>query len=188
MALRHIIVEGPDGSGKTGLVAKLSHSFGYPIHERASHSRTGPVPSVDVWAHTDVATMADQPPSVYDRHPIISEPIYAALVRKEMPHGEFINPDWRKAMRARAAEHALLILCMPGLNTVTKNVLANEGDQMPGVLANIAAIYTAYQMAWDLWPGYGVHWNYTQNHTGAGYDALVASIVKLMAMSAVEPS
>jgi hypothetical protein len=187
MALRHIVVEGPDGSGKTNMVNRLHETFGFPIHTRASRSTTGPLERVDLWAAHDVDTMADQPPSVYDRHPVISEPIYASLARNEMPHGSFIDPVWRKTMRANMAPHALLIICMPPLTVVEKNVMETSDNQMPGVLRNITAIYHAYRQAWDLWPGYARWWNYTTNHTGAGYERLAVDIIKMMAISAVGP-
>lgn len=160
--LKHIIVEGCDGSGKTTLVTKLSHALGWPVHERASTSLGGPVTDVDLWALNDVNTMDKQPNSIYDRHPIISEVIYAPLVRKVKPAGMFDDPSFGHNLRTIAATHALLVVCFPQYSFVRRNVFEDgpgiEG-QMAGVQDNLRELYNAYKYVGSMWPTQVMWWN-----------------------------
>ena len=176
--LRHIIVEGCDGSGKTTLVTKLTKSFAFPIHERASSSLDGPRPDADVWALEDVNTMAKQPQSIYDRHPCISEPIYAPIVRRVRPIGLFAEPGFADSLRAMASEHALLVLCYPPFSFVRRNVF-DEGPgvngQMVGVQDNLRTLYRAYRDVGMVWPGHIIWWNGWQS-TSYDYNKLCEQI------------
>lgn len=164
---RHIIVEGPDGGGKTGMVARIN-SLGYTTHERASSSTGGPIPDLTAWFTNDIAQIEGQDgrspetygPWVYDRHPLISEPIYAPTARHVMPQGKFGFAAWVKAQRQRLYPHMLVVWCMPDLDTVVRNVQNNSTDQMPGVVENIRQIHHEYMNVARAWTGPSLWWNY----------------------------
>lgn len=144
--LRHIVVEGPDGAGKTTLIDKIVKGFGYVQHPRASRSVEGPVADLDQWVVNDLNGLGKFPPSIFDRHPLISEPIYGPICRGKVP-GNFNQTWWVNTMRARLACHALVILCLPPFDIVKDQ--ATKAAQMPGVLDNLPRIYDAYQrMTW----------------------------------------
>lgn len=162
---RHIIVEGMDGSGKDTLIDKLMlHPAmrDHTRHTRASTSLGGPVQNLAQWTIDDVAAMPTNSPKVYNRHPLISEPIYA-------PHRR-VNPGLRGAWRDRtwvhlnrliAAEHCLVILCHPAFSTVHANLMRSPHGHMPGVVEHASKLYDSYTQL--VWPGRVIHYNYRRD-------------------------
>jgi hypothetical protein len=80
--------------------------------------------------------------NVYDRHPLISEPIYAPIVRKTTPQEPFDNPSWVRSQSIHMAKQALVVVCLPPLWVVRTNT--SQSVQMPGVVDNIQQLWTAY--------------------------------------------
>lgn len=156
---RHIIVEGPDGSGKDTLIRNLKSFF--PLHvlnQRASTSEGGPVENLEAWVMADLASMPTKPASIYNRHPLVSEYVYSDL-RKinrglRLPTGKWI-PDARRM----AANNALLVICLPPFETVERQ--AWQGTHMPGVIENLPTIYSRY--AAFAWPGVTIRYNRLRN-------------------------
>ena len=168
MNLRHIIIEGPDGSGKTTLLRELlgwkqakNESPWFVAHERASTSRGGPVANLDTWVEKDLVDIDTQPPSIYDRHPIVSELIYGTIIRGGVP-GKFNSGIWTSQVRSTLAQHCLVIWCIPPWDKVRNNILNPELDQMPGVVENARRIYDEYDRASRVWPGTCIRHDYTK--------------------------
>jgi hypothetical protein len=163
--LRHIIVEGPDGSGKDTLISSLLELFtDHTLHERASTSLGGPVPNLAAWVTRDVATMDTQPPSIYNRHPLVSELIYWRYrsLRPGYRSVEWTQRPWRESMRRAASQYALIVFCRPPLCTVVDTVNQQGPDaHMPGVYHNIRAIYSDYDRY--QWPGISMDYDYTKD-------------------------
>lgn len=155
-----IIVEGPDGSGKSNLVRRINEEFGLPIHERASTSVGGPVEDLMGWAYRDVTTMPEQPLSVYDRHPLISEYIYAPLVR--ILRHEFVTPSAHTLIRLMARQ-TFVVWCVPPYTYVSGNVSDDLDNQMQGVHENLGAIYELYNAMRMFWSGQSMVWDYTKS-------------------------
>lgn len=135
-----IIVEGPDGGGKTTLLRNLMQQFpSIPLHERASRSGSegGPVDHLYDWAHTDVMSWNAQPLSFYDRHPLISEYIYGPVIRQSID-AKFLDTNLRRLLMRRA----LVIVCLPPLDAVRRSVSAER--DMPGVRTHIDTIWELY--------------------------------------------
>lgn len=160
-----ILLEGPDGSGKTSLMSTLLDRFpGIEEHERASTSKGGPVDNIFDWAWNDLITWDQQPLSFYDRHPLFSEPIYGPTVRNSLDsrfedyHGE--------DMALKTINESLIILCLPDIDTVRNNVYSNLDDQMSGVVLHINSIYEQYRKLKDaLYRRRNVFW-YDYNRPG----------------------
>lgn len=159
---KHIIVEGMDGSGKDTLIEKLQRFFpDHTLHRRASTSLGGPVADIAAWAATDVRTMDVQPKSIYNRHPLISEPIYAPY--REVNNG--LKPPWNNEVwvgtyRRLAAKEAVLVLCDPPFTTVRENLKRSGPDaHMPGVFGNMAHLWREYHTL--VWPGTCIRYDYT---------------------------
>lgn len=179
MSLRHVIVEGPDGSGKTSLIEKLRQNIPHLTHHlKASTSQGGPIPDLAQWTVTDVQTMASQAPSIYDRHPLISEPIYGSLLRTEQD-SKFFNADWISLNLQRASQNSLLLLCMPRFYSIEKNVRASQDNQMGGVVENIETIVHLYNMFYELrvWPGVLATYDYEQEQADLRIISLVRRVV-----------
>lgn len=152
-----IVVEGPDGAGKSTLVRKLMTEFNLPMHERASEGVAGPVSDLFGWAHRDVVSMADQEISVYDRHPLISEYVYGPICRSTLPPG--FTTSTAHALVRMMAMHALVVLCRPPSERLKASV-APERD-MPGVTEHIERIASAYDALRIFWPGQILSYDYT---------------------------
>lgn len=152
-----IIVEGPDGAGKSHLVQKLSAELHLPVHERASHGVEGPIANHYDWAHRDVVTMADQELAIYDRHPLISEYIYGPICRGILPPA-FATSNAHVLVRMMAPR-VLVVLCRPP-NERLKSSVSVQRD-MPGVTENVERIAAAYDAMRIFWPGRVVTYDYT---------------------------
>lgn len=159
-----IIVEGPDGAGKTNLVEYLASQFDLVRHERASHGVDGPVANLFDWAYNDVCSMPDQPLAVYDRHPLISEYIYGPICRSTLPPG-FVTTTAHLMIRTMA-QSVLVVLCRPPTGRLVASV-APERD-MPGVTEHIERIASAYDAMRMLWPGQVITYDFTQPDARAG--------------------
>lgn len=160
MRLRHIVVEGCDGTGKTTLINELltykrHRSDPQPhflMHERASRSKEGPVPDLDGWVDKDLSGLREQMPSVYDRHPLISEPVYGPIIRGSVP-GKFNDGVWCTTGRGVLATYALVVWCVPPWEWVRRNIENSQDNQMPGVMINARRIYDTYMDMSLSWPG-----------------------------------
>lgn len=150
-----IIVEGPDGSGKTTLIEKLQHELKLPLHGRFCNSdgtvtdnEKSPRSILFDLAMEDIGSLSTQPPCIYDRHPMISEYVYGPIIRGELPEG-FETNEARRALFT-LANHTLLIICRPPLRALVSSVTAEK--QMLGVLDNILPIRAGYDLIRTFWP------------------------------------
>jgi adenylate kinase family enzyme len=157
-----IIVEGPDGAGKTTLVQELQHHFPkMELHPRFCTSTGGPIADLTEAVFRDVKTHPTH--YIYDRHPVISEYIYNTSIPERAIRESFLSEAMGR-LRERVARHSLVIWCLPPLDHVMINVLRDEedGNQMSGVANNIERIYEQYRMHRVLWPGKSIIFDYTE--------------------------
>lgn len=154
-----IILEGPDGGGKSSLAARISTRFGLPHAPRASHSIDGPVPDLERWVTDDLATWGPHAPTrLYDRYPLISEPIYGDICRPDEPVK--LTPEFIKSVRDQFLDEALVIFCLPPLRKV-KDVV-DRVPQMAGVRNNIPLIWRAYANLVHSYIGKSLMYDYTR--------------------------
>lgn len=151
-----IIVEGPDGGGKTTLVKALSKELKLPIHSRHCTSEGGPLEGLFDWAHADVALSSFQRASIYDRHPYVSEYIYGNLLRGGVSE-EFLSETAHQDLGVMA-DNYLVIFSIPTLETLQANIQTTP--QMEGVESNVEALYWAYREAYAHWPGHKIFYDY----------------------------
>jgi hypothetical protein len=166
---RHIIVEGVDGSGKDTLIGQLmdplqwrGRSNRFVLHERASTSLGGPVDNLGEWVARDATRMAEIPPSIYNRHPLISEPIYRTIRPNKPMVPPFDNAAWVSAYRRIVAREAVLVICQPPLQTVLDTIKRQGRDaHMPGVYENAGQLWTMYSAL--VWSGTAFRYDYTKS-------------------------
>jgi hypothetical protein len=173
-----IIVEGPDGSGKTTLIKKLEKDLYLPIHERFCNSDGSPTRNDPTWtqvtgerselfyhAYTDTSTLDSQPISIYDRHAMISEYVYGPMVRGVLPP-QFDSPQASQMIKA-IAKRSLLVLCKPPLDRLISSVRAQP--QMDGVHDRTESIKAAYDALYVYWPGAKITYDFTADQ----YDNII---------------
>lgn len=157
-----IIIEGPDGAGKTTLITGLTRETAIPVHEKASTSTGGPVDNIADWAKSDLATWALQPLAIYDRHPMFSEIFYGAVIRNHVD--PWFGSDEASALAETMMSTGLVIYCLPPIETVMENILVEE--QLDGVSDHIGSLYDLYQKQMiklhEEFPMNVVHYDYTK--------------------------
>lgn len=180
---RHVIVEGPDGAGKSTVVKYLSTITDTPVARRISDSITGvkgkdlaryvdgdlgnwanytsPDPALNWTAYSSFNSPT--PSRIYDRYPLISEPIYGLHVRKA-PQPAFLTDWYRNAWQKFLAFDPLIIWCLPPYDEVAKNV--NPARDMDGVWSNLLPLYRAYTFASLTFPGKSIVYDYTRDEPG----------------------
>lgn len=140
---RVIVVEGPDGAGKTTLVDAIAKKYGLTVGERLrDRTRLHETTVADTFRALSQAVACDHPrPVIWDRL-FYSDLVYAPVVRKE--------PSRFNKAQSRLIRHVLnaldcpFILCLPPLPIVRQNVELDPRSQMSGVLENIIDIYEGY--------------------------------------------
>lgn len=139
-----VIIEGPDGAGKTTAIGRLSKLF-YPSFSLADHGKREMLPHENVRARTYQALAREleckRPPEFHDRL-YFSELVYGPILR-----GSCLFSDYEQGI----VRHLLgvleipVIFCLPSLDVVKRNLA--KDDHIEGVPDNIELIYNAY---WSL--------------------------------------
>lgn len=169
-----IIVEGPDGAGKSTLVTKLSEALSLPVGERATTDRNKlyEVTRQDTYTALGQAVTGHTPANIWDRL-FFSEMVYAPVVGRDC---EFTDEEQVYVKRLLIAMGSPIILCLPPWSVVKGNVEGTE--QMDGVEENLKHIYASYQkvtsgMPWVMW------YDYTDETKDEGYvteDAILEGV------------
>lgn len=157
-----IILEGPDGCGKTTLLSVLTDVLRLEAAPRASIPGIGVPKDRDLvkWVNEDMGTWHKRPCEVHDRYPLISEPIYGSYVRGRP---SLRLDGWYRGQLDVMRRSALVIFCLPPYEIALKN--AQHDRQMDGVLERYDAIYAGYQWLACMWGGHRFTFNYTHGHT-----------------------
>lgn len=133
-----VIIEGPDGAGKTKLLHQLLNKYReYQIAPRACSSLGGPLSGEGMIAYLDLYGRLDG--HIYDRHPAVSGAVYDAVLSRTTPDNV--------GMRLQGTFHWILentkvIYCRPPMDVVVKAV--HSKPQLDGVARNIYQIVDTY--------------------------------------------
>lgn len=138
-----IVVEGPDGAGKTTLCRKLCQDFDLAMGERGLKNRDllYKVTRPDTWRAVHDELRADRPPYVWDRLGPFSDPIYAkyAIPPRQCAFALSEIAMFKQFIRTFQIP---VIICLPDKATVLDNAVSSH--QMGGVHTNIERIYEEY--------------------------------------------
>lgn len=173
--MRSVIVEGMDASGKDTLISKLTDWLpDHTLHERASTSLGGPVPNLAQWVENDREFLDSD--WIYNRHPLISEPIYGKYRKGRPTEDKFTDGVWLAEQRKILAEESVLVVCHIPYYMVRETLRRQGPDaHMPGVYDNQLDLWLAYL---ELpWPGPIVRYDYTQ-HTDDATRTLIEYAVE----------
>lgn len=138
-----IIVEGPDGAGKTTLVERLCQMYGMIVGKRGTTNRdllwTVTVP--DTMRALGMAVDGTTAPKIWDRL-YYSDFVYAPLGTTPRPVA-FNASQQVHVDKIIEALRCPIIVCLPPKPIVMENT-SNERHQMPGVKERIEQIYDEY--------------------------------------------
>jgi hypothetical protein len=135
-----LIVEGPDGAGKTTLIASLQKRYDLPLAPRVVSKDAEAMVDLKEWVEDNVR--GGPQAKIYDRHRMISEPIYGPILRHDQQPG-FTSTPWMMAMMALFYKvQPIIIYCLPPLETVKENIAEDFDNRV--VWHHIDQIYTAY--------------------------------------------
>jgi len=146
-----IIVEGPDGAGKTTLIRELMEEFPeLQLGERGTANRDflWKVTVSDTMTALSKYALSWGPVTVWDRL-FYSELVYAPLGMP--PRNVEFNPSQQGHIhRLINGGDFPVILCMPPKEVVLENIADESRHEMPGVKAKAEAIYDEYRRLQDL--------------------------------------
>ena len=142
-----LIVEGPDGSGKTTLIQRLSQDLKIPIAPKVVASDMTPLTDLARWTEENTAQGFQR--LMFDRHRLISEPIYGPATKaKQDPR--FSDLGWlQEQMMLFYNARPLIVYCLPPLEFVRQNVARIDSDNA-AVAGRIGAIYAGYVSRWAI--------------------------------------
>lgn len=154
-----LIVEGPDGAGKTTLIAQLEERLGITREPRAVSSDAVPLGSMGQYIDRELARGFGR--RIYDRFALISSPFYCMLPNptfsEELLDREWLMERWMKFRQVGAQ----IIVCLPPIEVVRKNVLEDESSRV--MWGHIDTIYWLYHNFAAQYPWVDSVYDYTQN-------------------------
>lgn len=140
-----IIVEGPDGAGKTTLVKSILENWNIPpdveleLVPRAVSKDAKALVQVDEYIETELDRGFTN--RIYDRFGLLSSPCYAMLPDRTFS-GRMWDHEWLSLQYYRlAATNPVLIYCLPSLETVKANLATHDGVNLD---EQIELIYINY--------------------------------------------
>jgi hypothetical protein len=131
-----IIIEGPDGAGKTTLAQELSSRYGFRIG-----GTRGPNDNVRgrVYSALGAAVAGAGPIRIYDRL-FYSELVYGPILRGRCLFSPIEQNHIHHVLEVLRCP---IIFCLPDLDVILKNL--EQKEHLEGVRENIAAIHASYQ-------------------------------------------
>lgn len=143
-----LVIEGPDGAGKTTLIRRLSADLKISIAPRVVGSDTKPLVDLAQWVEDNTAKGFQR--TLFDRHRLISESIYGPATRaKQDP--KFSDLGWlQEQMNLFYSCRPLIVYCMPPIEFVRENVIKSGSDNPEAVVNRTSAIYAGYASRWAL--------------------------------------
>lgn len=135
-----IIVEGPDGAGKTTLVAELEQRLKVDRQPRAVTKEAESMVPIDQYIVEEIRKGFGI--RLYDRFALISSPMYMHLPDRTFD-GMMKDILWlEEAHRHFNMLDPVIILCLPPIETVLENVTGDEDNEV--VQSSIETIYLNY--------------------------------------------
>lgn len=159
-----LILEGPDGAGKTTLAGMISNDWGIPIAPKVVASDTSTQVNLVNWVDNNLEEGLQW--TLFDRHRLISEPIYGTIVRNEMSAREFLDFSWLSAkMQQFYDTMPVIVYCLPPLRTIKNNLRDDPNNTVVSMYAEklYAAYATRAAVDYALSPANVVIWDYTHH-------------------------
>jgi energy-coupling factor transporter ATP-binding protein EcfA2 len=172
-----IIVEGPDGSGKTTLVNHLAEKYDIPISPKVVGSDTRPmIADLQQWVESNLKKGLQW--MLFDRHRLISEPIYQMCMGRRAQEG-FDDIKWFTArMIDWTRIRPFIVYCLPPHIMVHNNLIDDKYNvEVQQYLHQIYSGYVA-AAAGDVARGQAVLFDYNSDAEFLRIDMLFELWVK----------
>lgn len=173
-----IVVEGPDGSGKTTLIRHLARETGLPVAPRVVSKNAEAMVDLKQWVEDNVN--AGFQATIFDRHRLFSEPIYGPILRQHFEPG-FDDPDWfRTQLYSFYQARPVVIYCLPPFEVVWSNVEHDPENTVVNERRNMRAIWGAYlnkATTCDVLYGHTWRYDYTDEATALAIRRLLPHII-----------
>lgn len=158
-----IIVEGPDGAGKTTLIERLKVHTGLQVAPRVVSKDAEAMVDLKKWVDDNLEAGFQN--LIFDRHRLISEPIYGPILRPELDSG-FENLGWfYPRLRNFYLIDPVIIYCLPPFDIVWANVREDESNKVVADKQVLQQIWGAYvnkaMTEYTLKPHRTWVWDYT---------------------------
>jgi hypothetical protein len=148
-----VVVEGPDGAGKTTLIKNLRKTtdrYYVSLHNAGPPKDVLNVQCVTNWIERMAVARV---PLVCDRISLISEPIYGEVLRKEnILDGTYTTDDIKDFLLSNVDR---IIYCRPPTSVIQQMI--EKEKQLEGVWANIVAITEKYDYTMKMVRHWGVN-------------------------------
>lgn len=145
-----IVIEGPDGAGKTELATRLSAELEIPVEPKAVNGDAQTITDMGAWVENALSQGFGR--RLYDRFSLISELVYAPSMGRPWKPPHHLR-SWLVNQLARFyAIQPVIIYCMPQFHTCLKNVKADETNRVVQDWVLMQHIYQLYEarLALDL--------------------------------------
>lgn len=143
-----IMMEGPDGSGKSTTGGVLAEILGLEVY----HSG-GPIKNEEE-LHTRIQDQLSQTDKIVDRSSVFSEPVYGFAIRKYSLLGREDFDDYIKKM---VNDGWVVIWCTTdGRDFIEKGKKWKSEKHMKGIMDNYRMLQVGYQIVMDRAMGLGL--------------------------------
>jgi hypothetical protein len=148
-----IVVEGPDGAGKTTLCEAICRRYRLKMGQRSTHDRDKiwRTTRKDTWYALHEEMRCDHPPLVWDRLGPYSDPVYAPL-GIPVPRPVAFTAAELSMIDVFLRHFGVVILCMPPLDVIERNV--QSARQLEKVEDKLAEIVDGYTQVMPYYPRY----------------------------------
>ena len=154
-----LIIEGPDGSGKTTLITEIEKRLSVTREPRAVTSSAVAKRELGSFITEEVAKGFGK--RVYDRFALVSSPFYCMLPNPTFD-GAFRDPAWLEEAWIKFRQVSpLIIVCLPPLEVVIHNVMADDTSKV--AQGDIETIYWLYHNFAAQYPWVATVYDYTKN-------------------------
>ena len=137
-----IIVEGPDGAGKTTLINRINAEWGgqFVVQPRSVSKDAVSLVALDDYIEQELGKGFG--PRLYDRFALISSPCYAGLPNRTF-RGRMMDVDWLQMVHYQLWQiDPVVIVCLPPLDVVVANITGDDDNKV--VQDDIEEIYIHY--------------------------------------------
>lgn len=138
-----IIVEGPDGAGKTTLIESIVEATGLPVAPRVVSKDAEAMVDLKKWVKDNIAGGFQK--MIFDRHRLVSELIYGPILRSK-PEPGFDDPEWlhEHLFGLYREVKPFIIYCLPPAQAVWQNVMTDDDNKV--FHSNPTAVHQIYEL------------------------------------------